>query len=148
MRSNASVLGTLRMVLAFWTRRYQSKRADNDARATMIYRFQDFELDEARLELRRSGVDIAIQARVLRALIYLVRHRERVVLKGELPSPFDAAPQYRVTVSDRIWTHAYVPLAAVVQRAARAVAWLQQGRIATYLLYSFVTLIVMLALVL
>ncbi|HET8938363.1 MAG TPA: AAA family ATPase, partial [Polyangiales bacterium] len=50
----------------------------------MIYRFQDFELDEARLELRRSGVDIAIQARVLRALIYLVRHRDRVVLKDEL----------------------------------------------------------------
>ena len=74
----------LRIVLAFWTRRYQSKRADNDARATMIYRFQDFELDEARLELRRSGVDISIQARVLRALIYLVRHRDRVVLKDEL----------------------------------------------------------------
>lgn len=72
------------LVLAFWTRRYQSKRADNDALATMIYRFQDFELDEARLELRRSGVDIAIQARVLRALIYLVRHRDRVVLKDEL----------------------------------------------------------------
>jgi hypothetical protein len=35
-----------------------------------------------------------------------------------------------------------------VQRAARAVAWLQQGRIATYLLYSFVTLLVMLGLVL
>ncbi len=31
---------------------------------------------------------------------------------------------------------------------AEAVAWLQQGRIATYLLYSFVTLLVLLALVL
>ncbi|HTU60148.1 MAG TPA: transcriptional regulator, partial [Polyangiales bacterium] len=50
----------------------------------MIYRFQDFELDEARLELRRAGADVAIQARVLRALLYLVRHRDRVVLKDEL----------------------------------------------------------------
>jgi hypothetical protein len=53
-----------------------------------------------------------------------------------------------VTVGDRIWTFAYVPLADLVQRAARAVAWLQQGRIATYLLYSFVTLLLMLGLVL
>jgi formate hydrogenlyase subunit 3/multisubunit Na+/H+ antiporter MnhD subunit len=69
-------------------------------------------------------------------------------MRRELPTPFDAAPHYGVTVSDRIWTHAYVPLATLVQRVARAVAWLQQGRIATYLLYSFVTLIVMLALML
>ena len=50
----------------------------------MIYRFQDFKLDEARLELRRAGALVAIQARVLRALIYLVKHRERVVSKDEL----------------------------------------------------------------
>jgi hypothetical protein len=53
-----------------------------------------------------------------------------------------------VTVSDRIWTHVYLPLATLVQRVALAVAWLQQGRISTYLMYSFVTLLVMLALVL
>lgn len=69
-------------------------------------------------------------------------------MRRELPTPFDAAPRYRVTVSDRIWTHAYLPLATLVQRVARAVAWLQQGRISTYLMYSFVTLLVLLALVL
>jgi hydrogenase-4 component B len=66
----------------------------------------------------------------------------------ELPSPFDRTPRYRVVLGDRIWLGAYRPLAGLVQRAADAVAWLQQGRIATYLLYSFVTLIVLLALVL
>jgi len=69
-------------------------------------------------------------------------------MRRELPSPFDAAPRYHVTVGDRIWTLAYLPIADLVQRAARAVAWLQQGRIATYLLYSFVTLLLMLGLVL
>ena len=54
----------------------------------------------------------------------------------------------RVTIGDKIWNHAYVPLASGVQRVAQSVAWLQQGRIATYLLYSFVTLIVLLGLVL
>ena len=66
----------------------------------------------------------------------------------ELPSPFDRAPRYSVTVADRIWQGLYLPLGRLVQRATDAVAWLQQGRIATYLLYSFVTLVVLLALVL
>jgi hydrogenase-4 component B len=69
-------------------------------------------------------------------------------IRRELPSPFDEKPHYHVTIGDRIWTFAYLPLAGLVQRAARAVSWLQQGRIATYLLYSFVTLLVMLGLVL
>jgi formate hydrogenlyase subunit 3/multisubunit Na+/H+ antiporter MnhD subunit len=69
-------------------------------------------------------------------------------MKRELPSPFDKAPRYRVTVGDRFWQGLYVPLGALVQRVADAFAWLQQGRIATYLLYSFVTLVALLALVL
>ena len=69
-------------------------------------------------------------------------------IRRELPSPFDRAPRYLVTVTDRIWQRLYLPLAAAVQRVADAFAWLQQGRIASYLLYSFATLIVLLALVL
>lgn len=71
-----------------------------------------------------------------------------IAIRRELPSPFDAAPRYRVIVGDRIWQGLYLPLGALVQRVADAFAWLQQGRIATYLLYSFVTLIVLLALML
>jgi hypothetical protein len=70
------------------------------------------------------------------------------VMKRELPSPFDRAPRYRVTVGDRFWQGLYLPLGTLVQRVADAFAWVQQGRIATYLLYSFVTLIVLLALML
>ena len=66
----------------------------------------------------------------------------------ELPSAFDRTPHYHVTVTDKIWQRLYLPLGQLVQRAADAVAWLQQGRISTYLLYSFVTLVVLLALVL
>jgi hypothetical protein len=66
----------------------------------------------------------------------------------ELPSPFDATPRYRVVIGDRIWRGLYLPLAGLVHRAANAVAWLQQGRIATYLLYSFITLVALLALML
>lgn len=69
-------------------------------------------------------------------------------MKRELPSAFDSTPRYRVTVGDRIWRGLYEPLGVIVQRIADACAWLQQGRIATYLTFSFVTLIVLLALVL
>jgi len=66
----------------------------------------------------------------------------------ELPSPFDTVPRYRVVISDRIWRGLYLPLGELVQRVANAVAWLQQGRIATYLLYGFITLVTLLSLML
>lgn len=71
-----------------------------------------------------------------------------LAVKRELPSPFDRDPRYRVVVGDRLWQALYVPLGGLVQRIADTLARLQQGRIATYLLYSFVTLIVLLALML
>jgi hypothetical protein len=66
----------------------------------------------------------------------------------ELPGPFDAKPKYRLEIGDRFWRALYQPLGPLVRRVADRVAWLQQGRIATYLLYSFVTLVVLLALML
>jgi len=66
----------------------------------------------------------------------------------ELPSPFDSKPRYRLEIGDRIWRALYLPLGTFVRQVADKVAWLQQGRIATYLLYSFVTLVALLALML
>lgn len=66
----------------------------------------------------------------------------------ELPTPFDAAPKYRLEIGDRIWRGAYQPLGMLVRKIASTVAWLQQGRISTYLLYSFFTLVILLALML
>ncbi len=68
-------------------------------------------------------------------------------MRRELPTPFDAHPRYRVTAEDSIWYWLYLPIANVVARLARVVGLLQQGRIAVYLLYSFVTLVVVLLLV-
>jgi hydrogenase-4 component B len=68
-------------------------------------------------------------------------------MKRELPGPFDVAPRYRVTVEDPLWHWLYLPIAAGVERLSRLVALLQRGRIAVYLLYSFITLIVVLLVV-
>jgi formate hydrogenlyase subunit 3/multisubunit Na+/H+ antiporter MnhD subunit len=69
-------------------------------------------------------------------------------MRRELPKPTDSAPHYRVEVSDRIWSGLYVPAADLVQRLAQVVVQLQQGRISTYLIYSLVTLLVLLGFVL
>lgn len=78
-----------------------------------------------------------------------IRHIFGTVLRvqRELPNPFDEAPRYRVTVDDRLWHWLYLPVARVVESMSRLVGRLQRGRIAIYLLYSFVTLLVMLWLV-
>jgi NADH:ubiquinone oxidoreductase subunit 5 (subunit L)/multisubunit Na+/H+ antiporter MnhA subunit len=69
-------------------------------------------------------------------------------IERELPTPFDRAPRYRIAITDRIWRGLYQPLGRLVQWLADTVAVLQQGRISVYLLYSFGTLIVLLALAL
>ncbi len=69
-------------------------------------------------------------------------------IERELPTPFDPAPRYRIAITDRIWRGLYQPVADGVRRLADKVAVLQQGRISAYLLYSFATLVVLLAVVL
>ena len=68
-------------------------------------------------------------------------------MRRELPTPFDERPRYRVDIDDPFWFWLYLPVAALVARVARLVGLLQQGRIAVYLMFSFVTLIVMLMVV-
>jgi hypothetical protein len=65
----------------------------------------------------------------------------------DLPAPTDAAPRYRVVVLDRFWAQLYMPLADAVLWLARQIGRIQQGRIAVYLFYSFITLLVLLMVV-
>jgi hypothetical protein len=68
-------------------------------------------------------------------------------MQRELPTPFDRQPAYRVVVDDHFWHWLYLPTAAAAAHAARLIGLLQQGRIAVYLMFSFVTLVVMLVVV-
>ena len=63
---------------------------------------------------------------------------------SEHPSPFDTEPRYRSIVEDPFWYWLYLPIAKIVEHGTRLIAFLQQGRIAIYLLYSFVTLLALL----
>ena len=50
----------------------------------MVYRFGDFELDRARVELRRRGEVVPVEPQVFAVLLRLVEHRERLVSRDEL----------------------------------------------------------------
>jgi hydrogenase-4 component B len=65
-------------------------------------------------------------------------------IERDLPTPFDKAPRYALRLGDRWWNWLYLPVARVVQEVARKVGYLQQGRIALYLFYSFATLLALL----
>ncbi len=69
-------------------------------------------------------------------------------MERELPSPSDPAPQYHIHIEDRLWRTLYLPIARAVQWLAEKIGVLQGGRLAIYLLYSFLTLLVLLVFVL
>ena len=65
-------------------------------------------------------------------------------IRRSLPRAGDAEPRYEVTVGDHFWHWLYEPVARAVERTAAVIGLLQRGRIAVYLLYSFLTLITVL----
>jgi hydrogenase-4 component B len=69
-------------------------------------------------------------------------------MQRDLPSPSDPAPRYRIQIEDRLWPAIYLPIARSVQFLADRLSVLQGGRLAIYLLYSFLTLVVLLGFVL
>lgn len=68
----------------------------------MIYRFDPFELDMARFELRREGALVAIEPQVLSLLGLLVANADRMVSKDE--------------IVEKIWNNRIVSEAAVASR--------------------------------
>jgi hypothetical protein len=67
-------------------------------------------------------------------------------MERDLPTAFDRAPRYRVTVEDPMWAWVYLRIVAVTESIARAVGLVHRGRIALFLLYSFLTLVGLLVL--
>jgi formate hydrogenlyase subunit 3/multisubunit Na+/H+ antiporter MnhD subunit len=65
-------------------------------------------------------------------------------INRQLPGPFDSRPVYFAFIEDRFWHWCYLPVGRLNDRIAALIGRLQHGRIHIYLLYSFVTLIVLL----
>src|SRR3990167_2549680 len=50
----------------------------------MIHRFDAFELDRSKMELRRDGLTVAVEPQVFALLLLLVENRERLVSRDEI----------------------------------------------------------------
>jgi NADH:ubiquinone oxidoreductase subunit 5 (subunit L)/multisubunit Na+/H+ antiporter MnhA subunit len=65
-------------------------------------------------------------------------------MQRHFPTARDVEPYYSVKVEDHFWYWLYLPVARSVDGVAKLIARLQGGRIAIYLMYSFLTLIILL----
>ena len=50
----------------------------------MVYRFDQFEVDDREFRLSEGGVPVPVEPKVLRLLVYLIENRNRLVRKQEL----------------------------------------------------------------
>jgi DNA-binding winged helix-turn-helix (wHTH) protein len=88
----------------------------------VICRFGPFELDESLWELRRNGQPVAIQRKALETVLFLVRHRERVVSRDELR----AGMWPGTAVSETAIAHAIMQARRALDDAHRC--WIQTVR--------------------
>jgi hydrogenase-4 component B len=65
-------------------------------------------------------------------------------MERHFPTARDKEPFYSVKVEDHFWYWLYLPIVRLTARLSNLVAILQGGRIAIYLMYSFLTLIILL----
>jgi formate hydrogenlyase subunit 3/multisubunit Na+/H+ antiporter MnhD subunit len=68
-------------------------------------------------------------------------------IESQLPSAFDTHPRYHGRSDDRIWFALYLPIKRLTEKLSSLASLLQHGRIHLYLMYTFVTLVVLLAFV-
>ena len=50
----------------------------------MVYRFDQFEVDDREFRLSENGTPVQLEPKVLRLLVYLIENRNRLVRKQEL----------------------------------------------------------------
>jgi hydrogenase-4 component B len=114
-------------------------------RATRVSRVPIWDCGFAKLTPRMQYTATAFSMPIRRVLGFLFAVREQVEVVPPTNHPtIPAGLQYRLRVRDRFWNWLYAPQGDAAYWIARQVGKLQHGQIQVYLLYSFVTLIVLL----
>jgi DNA-binding winged helix-turn-helix (wHTH) protein/predicted ATPase len=90
----------------------------------MLFRFAAFEIDDEIFALRRDGIDLPIRPQALDLLIYLVRHRQRVVSKRELIE----AIWRGASVSESTLPQAMVAIRRALEDRDEPPRWVQTSR--------------------
>jgi hypothetical protein len=79
---------------------------------------------------------------------YMFSIRERIELSPQAGhKAFPKKLHYFLSIRDRVWNWCYRPFVEGSFWIARKVGMLQQGRIQAYLIYSFITIIILLVFV-
>jgi formate hydrogenlyase subunit 3/multisubunit Na+/H+ antiporter MnhD subunit len=68
-------------------------------------------------------------------------------IEAHQPDPFDRMPRYFTEVRDHSWRWLYFPIARTATFCSRMIGRIQVGRVAVYLMYSFATIIFLMAFV-
>jgi hydrogenase-4 component B len=103
-----------------------------------------FEKVTARMQYNATSFSMPIR----RIFGYLFNIREAFTAgSGSAHMAFPKTLHHTLRIRDRFWVLLYKPIAAASFRIARKLGMLQQGRIQTYLIYSFLTIIILLVFV-
>ena len=92
--------------------------------------------------MQYNAASFSMPIRRIFGFLFSIRQRVRPVGNGH--SAFPKRIHYSLRIRDRFWGWLYRPVADVSFWVSRKVGRLQQGRIQAYLIYSFVTIIVLL----
>jgi len=114
-------------------------------RATSVRRAPVWDCGFAKLTPRMQYTASSFSMPIRRVLGFLFAVREQIEIVPYTNHPaMPGSLQYRLRVRDRFWNWLYAPQGDAAYWIARQVGKLQHGYIQIYLLYSFITLIVLL----
>lgn len=94
--------------------------------------------------MQYTATAFAMPIRRIFGYLFAIRERVRPIGYGGA-APYPRRLAYSLRVRDRFWNWCYRPIGAASLLIARQAGRLQQGRIQSYLIYSFVTVLVLLA---
>jgi formate hydrogenlyase subunit 3/multisubunit Na+/H+ antiporter MnhD subunit len=130
-------IGIMAVVLVAWLTTHSRRAA--------IHRVPIWDCGFEKLTVRMQYTATSFSMPIRRIFGFLFRIREEGLAVGPVRHPaYPEKLQYRLRVRDRFWYWIYEPIAEGAFFAARKIGNLQQGRIQVYLIYSFVTIIVLL----
>jgi NADH:ubiquinone oxidoreductase subunit 5 (subunit L)/multisubunit Na+/H+ antiporter MnhA subunit len=130
-------IGILGVVLVVWLLLHVRKAA--------VHRVPIWDCGFEKLTTRMQYNATSFAMPIRRIFGFLFRIREEAsAVEPVRHTAYPERLQYRLRVRDRFWYWLYQPVADAAFYIARKVGALQQGRIQVYLIYSFVTIIVLL----
>jgi hypothetical protein len=130
-------IGIMAVVLVAWLLLHTRK--------TTIHRVPiwDCGFEKLTARMQYTATSFSMPIRRIFGFLFQIREESQAVQPVRHPA-YPEKLNYRLRVRDRFWYWLYEPIGEAAFFAARKIGNLQQGRIQVYLIYSFVTIIVLL----